>query len=172
MSSIGFKLMSLLFKVRDVLRPRRDVLKEVGIKPGDSVLDFGCGPGGYIMPLARLVGPSGKIYALDMHPLAIRSVQQMANREGMANVKTIESDGGTGLPDNSMDIVLLYDVFHGLARPDDVLKELHRVLKRGGILSFSDHHMKEEEVPARLTGTGLFQLAGKGRSTHSFLKTS
>lgn len=48
MSSIGFKLMSLMFKVRDLLRPRLDVLQEAGIESGFSVLDFGCGPGGYI----------------------------------------------------------------------------------------------------------------------------
>lgn len=65
MSNIGFKLMSLMFKVRDLLRPRSDVLKEAGIEPGFAVLDFGCGPGGYIAPLVELVGPSGKIHALD-----------------------------------------------------------------------------------------------------------
>lgn len=170
MSSIGFKLMRLMFKVRDLLGPRLDVLKEAEIQHGFSVLDFGCGPGGYIMPLAELVGPSGKIYALDIHPLAIRDVKKIAARNEIQNIETIESDCSTGLPDNSLDVVLLYDVFHDLTRPDDVLRELHRILKAEGTLSFSDHHMKEEEVLNRVTGAGIFRFFSKGKKTYSFEK--
>ncbi len=171
MSNIGFKLMSLMFKVRDLLRPRSDVLKEAEIKCGFSVLDFGCGPGGYIIPLVELVGPSGKVYALDIHPLAIYAVKKMAKRNGFENILTIESECSTGLPDNCMDTVLLYDVFHDFARPDDVLREVHRVLKADGTLSFSDHHMKKEEVLTRVTGAGLFRFVRKGRKTYSFAKS-
>ena len=170
MSSIGFKLMSLMFKVRDLLQPRWDVLKEAGIESGFSVLDFGCGPGGYIMPLVELVGPYGKIHALDIHPLAIQEVRKIAARKGIENIETIESDCCTGLPDNGVDTVLLYDVFHDLACPDDVLRELHRILKPGGILSFSDHHMQEEEVVTRVTGAGMFRFIRKGNKTYSFAK--
>ena len=170
MSSTSFKLMSLMFKIRDLLQPRSDVLKEAGIEPGFSVLDFGCGPGGYIMPLVDLVGPSGKIYALDIHPLAIQEVKKIAVRKGIENIETIESDCSTGLPDNGVDTVLVYDVFHGLARPDEVLHELHRTLKPGGTLSFSDHHMKEEEVRMRVTGAGIFRFVRKGNKTYCFAK--
>lgn len=170
MSSIGFKLMSLMFKVRDLILPRLDVLKEAGIESGFSVLDFGCGPGGYIMPLVELVGPSGKIYALDIHPLAIQAVKKMVTRKGIENIMTIESDCSTGLPDNGVDTVLLYDVFHHLTRLDDVLRELHRILKPSGILSFSDHHMKEEEVIKEVTDTGIFRFVRKGKKTYSFAK--
>jgi ubiquinone/menaquinone biosynthesis C-methylase UbiE len=170
MSNIGFKLMSLGFKVRDLLQPRSDVLKEAGIEAGFSVLDFGCGPGGYIIPLAELVGPSGKIHALDIHPLAVHEVRKKAAQKGIKNIETIESDCRTGLPDNSVDTALLYDVFHDLARPDEVLRELHRVLKAGGTLSFSDHHMKEREILTRVTGAGMFQFVKKGKKTYSFAK--
>lgn len=170
MSGLRFKLMSIVFKVRDFLGPRLDVLREAGIEPGFSVLDFGCGPGSYIAPLAELVGPSGKIIALDMHPLAIRAVKRIAAHNGIKNIETIQSDCSTGLPDNSVDVVLLYDVFHHLAFPDDFLREFHRMLKPGGRLSFSDHHMNEKEVLAKVTGAGLFTLAERGRKTYSFAK--
>jgi ubiquinone/menaquinone biosynthesis C-methylase UbiE len=169
-SKFYFKSMSLIFRIRDLILPRRDVLEEVGIKPGFHVLDYGCGPGGYISALGRLLGTSGKIYALDTHPLAIRAVQKIALREKIENLETIHSDRETGLPDNSLDVVLLYDVFHGLSDPNGVLEEIHRVLKPDGILSFSDHHISEDRIISGVTETGLFRLSGKGSKTYSFLR--
>jgi ubiquinone/menaquinone biosynthesis C-methylase UbiE len=162
--------MSLEFKLRDLLSPRKDVLEEVGIRPGFHVLDYGCGPGSYVAPAAALVGESGRIHALDIHPLAIRSVQNIASKKRLTNVETICSGCQTGLPDNSVDVVLLYDTFHGLSDPNGVLEELHRVLKPSGILSVSDHHMKEDELVRDLTEGGLFKLSRKGKRTYAFLR--
>jgi ubiquinone/menaquinone biosynthesis C-methylase UbiE len=101
--------MALSFKFRDFFRPRIDILKEVGIKSGDHVLDYGCGPGSYIIDTARLVGESGIVYALDVNPLAIQMVQNLTSKMKLMNVKTIHSDCKTGLPDKNLDVVLLYD---------------------------------------------------------------
>jgi ubiquinone/menaquinone biosynthesis C-methylase UbiE len=170
MSNFDFQFMSVGYKFRDLRLSRINILKEVGVKPGFHVLDFGCGPGSYITPLAELVGESGKVYALDIHPLAIQRVQDIASKKRLANVETILSDCQTGLPDNTLDAVLLYDAFHHLSDPNGVLKELHRVLKPDGILSFGDHHMKENEIVAGLTNGGLFRLSRKGQRTYTFLK--
>ena len=170
MSRVGFKLMNFVFRIRDFLKPRMDLLKEAGIEPGFCILDYGCGPGSYMVPLAQLVGISGKIYALDIHPLAIKKVQKIAAQKSIKNIKTIESDCDTGLPDNHVDVVLLYDTFHNLSQPDDVLSELHRVLKPGGNLSFSDHHMNAQDIITRVTKAGLFKLSTKGKKTYNFLK--
>lgn len=169
-NSIAFKLMAFGFRFRDLLLPRRDVLNEVGIKPGFYVLDYGCGPGSYSIIAAEMVGTTGKVYALDIHPLALRQVGNVASKKQLANIETIHSDCATGLPDNSIDVILLYDVFHTLGDSDGVLKELHRVLKPAGILSFSDHHMKEGEILSEVTDRGLFRLSAKGERTYSFLK--
>jgi len=170
MSNFGFKFMALGYKFRDLRLPRKNILKEVGIKTGFQVLDYGCGPGSYIIPLAELVGESGKVYALDIHPLAIQKVRDIASKKQLANIETILSDCRTGLPDNTLDAVLLYDAFHHLSDADVVLKELYRVLKPDGILSFSDHHMKENEIVAEVTNSGLFRLSRKGQRTYTFLK--
>jgi ubiquinone/menaquinone biosynthesis C-methylase UbiE len=169
-SNLGFRLMGLTYRLRDLLRPRIEVLQEVGIRPGFRILDYGCGPGSYVVPLAGLVGPSGKIFALDIHPLALTMVEKRASRNRLANVITIQSDGETGLPDQSLDAALLYDVFHDLEQPGTVLKELNRVLKPGGVLSLSDHHLGEQEIVSGVTGQGFFRLAAKGRKTYSFEK--
>jgi len=166
---LNFRIMSLAFGIRDAFLPRKKILDEVGIRPGFSVLDYGCGSGSYITAAAGLVGDSGRIYALDIHPLAIERARSIASRNHLTNVETIQSDCATGLSDDSVDVVLLYDVFHKLNDPDRVLAELHRVLTPDGILSFSDHHLLEDEIVLRVTGSGLFELSKKGKKTHSFL---
>jgi len=162
--------MALAFKARDLIRSRLNILTEAAIKPGARVLDYGCGPGSYIIPLAKLVGPTGLIYALDIHPLAIRAVERIIIKRTLTNVVTIHSDRATGLPDESVDVVLLYDVFHDLSDPARVLKEVHRVLKPDGIISFSDHHLKDEEIVDKLTAGGLFSPGPQGKLTHTFAK--
>ena len=169
-SNFDFKMMALLFKFRDLFLPRKNVLKEVGIQSGFHVLDYGCGPGSYIVPVTELVGTSGKIYALDINPLAIQRVQSLVSKRQLTNVETIHSDCKTGLPDSSVDVVLLYDTFHALRDPNEVLEELHRVLKPDGVLSFSDHHMKENDIMSKVTSRGWFRLSRKGIRTYSFLK--
>ncbi|MDO8636355.1 MAG: class I SAM-dependent methyltransferase [Dehalococcoidia bacterium] len=170
MSNLNFYFMSLVFKFRDFFAPRINILKEAGIKPGFHVLDLGCGPGGYIIPLATLVGATGRIYALDIHPLAIKMVQRIVTRKKLTNVKTIRSDCKTGLQDNSLDIVLLYDILHDLGDTDTILEELHRVLKQNGILSVRDHHMNENEIASRITSSELFKALSKGEKTYNFIK--
>jgi ubiquinone/menaquinone biosynthesis C-methylase UbiE len=168
MSNLDFRLMSLTYKLRDFRLPRMNILKKVGIETGFHVLDYGCGPGSYIVPLVKLVGDSGKIYALDMHPLAIDAVQKLASKKGITNVQTILTDCKPGLPPNSIDVVLLYDTLHDLNNVSEVLTELQRILKPKGILSLSDHHMKEEDIMSQVTGGGLFKLSAKNKRTYSF----
>lgn len=166
----SFGLLVLSYKIRDRLRPRRKILEEGGFKPGDRVLDFGCGPGSYILPLSEMVAPGGEIYALDINPLAIRKIEDLVKRNQLTNVRTILSDGPTGLPDEFLDGVVLYDVFHDLKQPGLILRELHRVLKPGGILSFSDHHLKEGKIVSALTEANLFKLSRKGKFSYTFHK--
>ena len=169
-SGFSFRGMALIFKLRDFLRPRDDVLQEVGIQPGVLVLDFGCGPGAYILPLSRLVGPYGIIYALDVNPMAIRAVKNLAQRNKLSNVETIISECKTSLNDMSMDFILLYDVLHQLSHPEDILAELNRILNPDGILSMSDHHLKEDEITTAMTASGYFRLLRKGEKVYNFSK--
>ena len=108
MGNFAFRCMALAFKFRDIFVSRKKILNEVDIKPRFHVLDYGCGPGSYITATAELVGRSGKIYALDIHPLAIQRVENIASKKQLTNVETICSDCKTELSDNSVDVVLLY----------------------------------------------------------------
>ena len=170
MSKAMFLVMSVMFKLRDRFRPREKVLDEVGIDPGHQVLDFGCGPGSYTKIAAKYVGRGGKVHALDIHPLAAKGVQKIASRMGLTNIETLCSDCDTGLADGTIDVVLLYDIFHMLGDPEAVLAELNRVMKPGGVLSCSDHHMKEQNIIEGITSGGLFELSSRGRYTLKFVK--
>ncbi len=163
--------MCLFYKVRDFFSSPLNTLKEVNIIEGHTVLDFGCGPGSFSINASRLVGDGGKIYALDLNPMAVEKVKCKIIKEGLNNIETINSDCRTGFPDDSVDIILLYDAYHDFYNRLLVLKELNRVLKTEGILSFSDHHMRREEILKELTGKGLFRLIRESKKTYSFVKS-
>ena len=97
MSNLMFQGMCFVFMLRDLFSPRETILMETGIKPGDYVLDYGCGPGGYVAPASKLLGEAGRVYALDINPLAVKRVQKIALKEQLANVETICSDCKTRL---------------------------------------------------------------------------
>jgi ubiquinone/menaquinone biosynthesis C-methylase UbiE len=170
MTNSHFNFMSLGYTFRDFFFPRKNVLREVKIKSGFCLLDYGCGSGSYSIIAAEIVGKEGKVYALDIHPLAVKMVQKKASKKSLTNIETVLSESETGLEDKSVDVVLLYDVFHELSEPDVVLKELNRVLKPGGILSFSDHHLEEKEIISKVQEGGFFGFSNKGKKTYSFFK--
>jgi ubiquinone/menaquinone biosynthesis C-methylase UbiE len=169
-SDLSFRMMSFEFRIRDFFRPPARILREAGIREGLTVLDFGCGPGGFSLAAARLVGPQGRVYALDHHPLAARSVRKSAGRRGLGNIRSVFGTGLADLPGESVDLTLVYDVLHDLPEPGPVLSGLHRVLKPGGVLSVSDHHLKKEPLVSLITGAGLFLFAGGTRRTFQFHK--
>jgi ubiquinone/menaquinone biosynthesis C-methylase UbiE len=158
MPNIAFRAMSLYFALRHRLEDVRKPLKQAGVKEGQTVLDFGCGPGHYAIAAAKMVGANGKVYALDIHPLAAQSVEKKAKKEGLPNIVTIVSDRDTRLPDQSIDIALAYDMISMVEDKEALAKELHRVLKPNGILSVLVEHIKVEDVLKILEKDGLFSL--------------
>ena len=135
MPKLIFKMMSLtaavFYKVIDLSKQ----VRKSGVREGQAVLDFGCGSGHFTIAAAQIVGEKGKVYALDIHPLAINAVERKVIKNNLSNVTTIISNRDTGLPDESIDVVLLYRTFYLVKDKQGLLDELHRVLKPGGILS-------------------------------------
>jgi ubiquinone/menaquinone biosynthesis C-methylase UbiE len=170
MPNWAFRGMTFMFQIRDALEPRERLLREVQLEPGFHVLDYGCGPGAYIPGIADRVTDRGRVYALDLHPLAVERVRAMARRRGLDQVQTIRSGCETGLPDGSIDVVLLFDILHMLSEPQAVLAELNRVLKPGGTLAVYDPHIGERAIVGGVTQGQLFALQGKGQRTYRFGK--
>jgi ubiquinone/menaquinone biosynthesis C-methylase UbiE len=126
-----------------------EVLRAISISRGHIVLDFGCGCGTYTISAARLVGKEGKVYALDKDKRDLDKLMQKAKSEGLRNVERIDTSGERRikLADDSVDVVLLFDVFHsyyftGVADRRRLLDEVARVAKPTALVSVWPKHME------------------------------
>jgi len=170
MSKTHFKFMLKHFKQRDKKYLPLNKIEKTKINEGSIVLDYGCGPGSYSIAAAEVVGNTGKVYAADIHPLAIKEVEKRAREKELKNIETILTDCDTKLEDNSIDVVLLLDIYHDLSNPERILKELHRVLKKNGWLSVDDHHFKDDEIIGKITNIGLFKFIERKDEVFNFTK--
>ncbi|MFX1310686.1 MAG: class I SAM-dependent methyltransferase [Promethearchaeota archaeon] len=169
-SNIDFRFMSFFFKVRDVFHPPIEKIRKANIKQGDIVLDYGCGSGSYTIAAAEVIKPNGKVIAADIHPLALQKVSKKSEKSGYNNIETIQTDCATGLDNESIDVVICFDVIHDIPNKYNILKEFHRVLKHTSTLSFDDHHLKENEIIDFITSEGLFKLSEKNDKQFNFIK--
>ena len=113
-----------------------------------------------------MVGKKGKVYAVDCFPRQLEIVKKNSRKRGLQNIETILSDSKTGLPDESVDVVWLCDVLHEIKERRAVLEELHRVLKRDGILAIHDG-MGDRSLDYT---TDLFSLAEMDNKFFRFTK--
>lgn len=172
LSDMSFRGMALWLKLREGFGDPKERLEQAGVRKGHAVLDFGCGIGSYTIPAAQIVGSDGVVYALDIHPIAIRTVEKRATRERLGNVKTILSDRDTYLPSHSVDRVLLYDVLHAVPDKLALLRELHRVLKPGGHLSVIPDHMPTDEFLETMSTENLFTLETQHGKPFEFIRNA
>jgi len=163
--------MAFEYRLRDFHRPPDCALLQAGVGSGMSVLDFGCGPGGFSLAAARLVGPRGRVVAVDIHPLAIRRVERAARRRGLGHLQVIHGDAMPYVPSGSVDVALLFDVLHEIEDPATTLAEIRRVLKQDGVLSVTDHCMKGAVLVQSVTGDGWFRLISEGEAPLRFAPT-
>ncbi len=153
---VHFRMMSLIHE--DLYRLFRDpceVLRDAGLRPGQHVLEVGCGPGFFTVPAARLVGNEGAVCALDVNTFALERVRQKVEQEGVTNVRTVLADAGqTGLPDESFDLIFVFGLGHVVGGEDRMMSELHRLLKPGGTLSVEGRLRPRRELfqPVKTVG--------------------
>jgi len=157
-SRLEYIFLGLRDKIGIPFKPEEEINK-LDLKQGQAILDYGCGIGSYTIPVAELVGEQGEVYALDRQPLALKKVKERAEKDGLQNIHTILSDGDTGLPDESIDVILLYGVLPEIEDRDSVLRELHKVLKPSGYLSTRYcFRMKKDRILEIMDATNLYSL--------------
>ena len=137
-----------------------EIIQVLDIKRGMKILDFGCGRGRYTLPLARIVGSEGRIYALDREKGELEKLRDEIQRWKLDNIETIHGNGEFILPEESIDLILSGDVLCYTENKPQLFRECHRVLKKDGILSIFTHtHFSgDEEVINMITESNLFTL--------------
>jgi ubiquinone/menaquinone biosynthesis C-methylase UbiE len=115
------------------------VLSEIGIAPGVTMADIGCGDGFFSIPAARMVGETGLIYALDESTEAIASLKEKAAASGLTNLRPVIANAEkTVLCRHCADVVLMANVLHDFEEPLKALLNAHEILKPGGTLADLD----------------------------------
>ena len=112
------------------------LLREAGLDAMQKVVEVGCGPGFFTIPAARIVGEKGCVYAIDVHPRAIETVRKKVEKEALENVIPLcINASATGLSAESIDLAFIFGLRHVAGGMEEVIPELHRILRSGGFLS-------------------------------------
>lgn len=126
------------------------LLKSLEIQPGQTVCDLGCGNGYYTLKLAKLVGPQGIVWAVDIQPEMLEMLTERAAARGVPNLKpTLGSAVSPNLPSNEIDLVLLVDVYHEFSHPEQMLAEMRQSLKPGGRIALVEYRAEDRDVPIK-----------------------
>ncbi len=164
MPDIAFRMMSAIFKVRDIFFPVGDLLDQFEIREGQTVVDYGCGPGSYIKKASRLVGDSGQVKAVDIHELAVKAVEKRISREKLTNVTGhVASNGKCPLEDRTADVIYALDMFHMVREPGSFLEELNRIAKPSGFLFIDNGHQPRDDAREKITASKKWEIVTENK---------
>ncbi len=131
------------------LEPER-IVRYFDLKPGDHVADFGAGHGYFTIPMARVVGGDGKVYAIDIQKGTLDIIRARAKVENILNIETVwgnlEMPGGSKIKGRFIDFTVISNVLFQAEKKDVVIQEAYRILREGGKLAI----VEWDETPAPL----------------------
>ena len=126
------------------------LVSALGLKPGNQVGDVGAGSGYLTWRMARVVGPTGKIYANDIQPEMIAFLRTNLLSRGITNVvPVLGTTTDPRLPDNTLDLIILVDVYHECDHPWEKTRRMTDALKPGGRLVFVEYRGEERWIPIK-----------------------
>ena len=139
-------------------RPEREkeenptkLMEMLPIKAGDVVADIGAGSGYYTFRLAEKVGTKGKVLAEDIQKEMLDIIRKRMKQQKLSNVEPVQGTlTDPKLPANSVDLILLVDVYHEFDHPYEMTEAMVKGLKSGGKLVFVEFKMEDPEVPIKL----------------------
>lgn len=120
---------------RDVIASRDEIVAALELEPGMVVADIGAGTGAFLAPLSVGIGADGTLYAVEIVPAFLEHLQARAEQEQLRNVVVVEGTAtAVMLPDASIDLMFLCDVYHHIEYPSVYARSLHRALRADGRL--------------------------------------
>ena len=141
----------LVRESRDREEEPRKLLGALGLEPGQSVCDIGCGNGFYTLLLARHVGPKGLVYAVDIQPEMLDLLAERAKARGVTNIRRVVGTAtDPKLPAGQIDLILAVDVYHEFSHPGEMLEAMRASLKPRGRLVLVEFRLEDPEVPIKL----------------------
>jgi len=139
-------------------------LETAGLKPGQKVMEVGCGPGFFTIPAAKIVGDKGLIYAIDVNHRAIKRVEEKMRKYGIDNIKPILGNAAnSGLQDSSIDLAFIFGLRYVAGGLSNLISEVYRILRSGGILSFEKTTGSDEKLVEEVERVGFVKTDRKGR---------
>ena len=127
------------------------LLKALKLQPGMTICDMGCGNGFYTLRVAKQIGPTGKVLAVDIQPEMLTLLRERAAAEKVQNVQPIlGSVIDPELPEASCDLILCVDVYHEFSHPEHMLKAMRTALKPDGKLVLVEFRMEDHRVPIKI----------------------
>lgn len=129
---------------RDAFRFRKEIVAAMGLKPGMNIADVGAGTGIFLPLFSADVGPTGKVYAVDISKQLVAFIERHSKEQGLTNVTPVLGEAKTtNLPANSLDVLFTCDVYHHFEFPQTILADIRRALKDGGSFIIVDYHRAE-----------------------------
>ena len=126
------------------------MLANLGIKPGMTVCDMGCGNGFYALQLAKMVGDKGRVLAVDIQPEMLKLLRERMESRGQENVIPIlGSVHNPRLPKGQVDLILLVDVYHEFSHPEHMLRAMRESLSPEGVIVLLEYRGEDPKVPIK-----------------------
>ena len=126
------------------------MLANLGVKPGMNVCDMGCGNGFHTLPIAKMAGKEGLVIGVDVQPEMLGLLRSRMEAQGIENVVPIlGSYHDPRLPPNTVDLVLMVDVYHEFSHPEQMLVSMRKSLRPGGLVVLVEYRAEDPKVPIK-----------------------
>jgi SAM-dependent methyltransferase len=123
-------------------------LDAMDIRPGMKIADVGAGVGYMTLRMAKRVGPTGKIYGVDLQPGMLQKLSENAKAQGIANVEPVLGEpADPKLPAGQIDMILMVDVYHEVSQPQQMVRKLREALKPDGRLVLLEYRAEDPSIP-------------------------
>jgi len=125
------------------------LIKNMKIKTNDTIADIGAGSGYHVFKMAPLA-ENGLVYAVDIQPEMVETIELKKRSKRMSNIETVlGSEKSINLPKNSLDKILLVDVYHEFSYPFELVKSIKNALKSNGQLFLIEYRGEDLTVPIK-----------------------